>query len=96
MSEAIPQFSYFSYSIGLYAVLRHRFCWFHPFAAFMHILKRTVQRWNNHIVADCEIDYVINSLLYKNGMNGNKSVLFNVSNKPVTSKVIKCTQIDAF
>jgi len=58
----------------------------HQFVAFMHTLKRTVQNWNNHIDAVSENDDVINSPLHKNLMNGQKSVLFTVSNNSVTSK----------
>jgi hypothetical protein len=61
----------------------------HQFVALMHILKHTVQKWNNHIDVDCENDDVINSPLYRNEMNGQKSVLFTVSNKSVISKLEK-------
>ena len=36
------------------------------FVAFMHVLKRTVQNWNNHIDYVCENDEVFNSSLYRN------------------------------
>ena len=58
----------------------------HQFVAFMHILKRTVQNWNNHIDNVCENDDVINNPLYRNEMSGHKSVLFIVSHTSVTSK----------
>jgi hypothetical protein len=58
----------------------------HQFVVFMHILKRTVQNWNNHIDYVCENDDVINSPLYRNEMSGQKSVLFRVSHTSVTSK----------
>jgi len=57
----------------------------HQFVAFMHVLKRTVQNWNNHIDATSKND-VIYSPLYKNETNRRKSVLFVVSNNSVTSK----------
>jgi hypothetical protein len=57
----------------------------HQFVAFMHILKRTGQNWNNRVDAVCENDDVINSLFNRNFMNGRKSVLFTVSNNAVTS-----------
>jgi len=56
------------------------------FVAFMHVLKRTVQNWNNHIDYVCENDDVINSLFYRNEMNRQKSVLFTVSYNSVNSK----------
>ena len=37
----------------------------HEFVAFMHVLKRTVQNWNNHIDAISEHDDVNNSPLYR-------------------------------
>jgi len=61
----------------------------HQFVAFMHVLKRTVQNWNNHIDALCENDGLINCPLYRNLMNGQKSVLFVASNNSVTSKRVK-------
>ena len=61
----------------------------HQFAAFMHVLKRTVQNCNNHIDALCENDDVINCPLYRNFMNGQKSVLFVASNNSGTSKRVK-------
>jgi hypothetical protein len=57
----------------------------HQFVAFMHTLKRTVQNWNNHIDVVSDND-LINNQLHRNLMNGQKSVLFTVSNKKVTSK----------
>ena len=56
------------------------------FVAFMHVLKRTVQNWNNHIDYVCENDEVFNSPLYRNEMSRHKSVLFTVSHTAVTSK----------
>jgi hypothetical protein len=61
----------------------------YQFVAFMHVLKRTVQNWNNHIDALCENDDVINCPLYSNLMNGQKLVLFIASNNSVTSKCVK-------
>ena len=58
----------------------------HQFVAFMHILKRTVQKWNNHIDALCENDDVINCQFSRNLMNGQKSILLIPSNNSVTSK----------
>jgi hypothetical protein len=58
----------------------------HQFVAFMHVLKRTVQNWNNHIDAVCENDDVFNSPWYRNEMSGQKSVLFIVSHTSATSK----------
>jgi hypothetical protein len=58
----------------------------YQFVAFMHILKRTVQNWNNHIDAVSENDDIFNSPLCRNEMRGQKSVLFIVSNKSVTSE----------
>jgi hypothetical protein len=58
----------------------------HQFVALMHILKRTVQNWNNRIHVDCKNDDRVDSPLYINEMNGQKSVLFIVSSKSVTSK----------
>jgi hypothetical protein len=58
----------------------------HQFVAFMHTLKRTVQNWNNHIDALSENDDVFNSPLYRKEMSRQKSVLFTVSHKSVTSK----------
>jgi hypothetical protein len=57
----------------------------HQFVAFMHILKRTVQNWNNHIHAVSDNADVINNPLHRNLMNGQKSVLFTVSNSYVNS-----------
>jgi len=56
------------------------------FVALMHVLKRTVQNWNNHIDYVCENDEVFNIPLYRNEMSGHKSVLFIVSHTAVTSK----------
>jgi hypothetical protein len=58
----------------------------HQFVAFMHVLKRTVQNWKNHIDTLSENDDVINDPLYRNEINGRKSLLFTVSNNSVTSK----------
>jgi hypothetical protein len=58
----------------------------HQFFAVMHILKRTVQSWNNHIDAVSDYNDVINSPLHRKLMSGQKSVLFTVSNKSVNSK----------
>jgi hypothetical protein len=58
----------------------------HQFVAFIHVLKRIVQNWNNYIDALCENDDVINCPFYRNLMIGRKSVLFTVSNNSVTSK----------
>ena len=57
----------------------------HQFVAFMHVLKRTVQNWNNHIDGVSENDDVINSPLNGMLMNGQKSVLFTVSNTTLNS-----------
>ena len=48
----------------------------HQFVAIMHVLKRTVQNWNNHIATVSENDDENNSPWYRNEMNGPKSVLF--------------------
>jgi hypothetical protein len=58
----------------------------HQFVAFMHVLKRTVQNWNKYIDTLCEDGDVINNMLYRNEMSGQKSVLFIVSHSTVTSK----------
>jgi len=58
----------------------------HQFVAFMHVLKRTVQKWNNHIDAMSENDDVINCPFNRNLKHGQKSVLFAVSNNSVTPK----------
>ena len=58
----------------------------HQFAAFMHVLKRTVQNCNNHIDALCENDDVFNSPWYRNEINRPKSGLFIESNNSLTSK----------
>ena len=58
----------------------------HQFVAFIHVLKRTVQKWNNHIDALCENDDVINCPFYRNLTNGQKSVLFIDSNNSISSK----------
>ena len=58
----------------------------HQFVAFMHILKRTVRNWNNHIDALCESDDVINCPIYRNLLNGQRPVLLIASNNSVTSK----------
>jgi hypothetical protein len=58
----------------------------HQFVVFMHIIKRTVQRWNNHIDSVSENENIINSPFYRNLINGEKSILITVSNKPVASK----------
>ena len=58
----------------------------HQFVAFMHILKRTVQNWNNNIDTVSENDDVTNVPWCRNEMNRQKSVLFTVSNNSVTSK----------
>jgi hypothetical protein len=57
----------------------------HQFVAFMHILKRTVQNWNNNIHDVTENDEVINKPLNRWLMNGQKSVLFTVSKTSVNS-----------
>jgi hypothetical protein len=57
----------------------------HQFVAFMHVLKLTVQNWNNHVDGVSENGDVINDPLYRNEMNRRKSVLFTVSNNSVTS-----------
>jgi hypothetical protein len=89
ISEAISQFYDFRAVIVCILYYVTDFAGFmaeHQFVAFMHILKRTVQNWNNHIDVDCLNDDVLNSPLYRNEMNGQKSVLFIVSSKSVTSK----------
>jgi hypothetical protein len=58
----------------------------HQFVVFMHVLKRTVQNWNNHIDDVCENDDVFNSPLYRNEMNRPKSVIFVVRHTSATSK----------
>ena len=58
----------------------------HQFVAFMHILKRTVQNWNNHMDGVSENGDVVNSPLYRNEMNRRKSVIFIESSNSVTSK----------
>jgi hypothetical protein len=58
----------------------------YQFIALMHILKRTVQNWNNHVDCLCENEDVINIPLHKNLLNGQKSGLFTVSKASVTSR----------
>jgi hypothetical protein len=58
----------------------------HQFVVFMHVLKRTVQNWNNHIDDVCENDDVFNSPLYRKEMSGQKSVIFVVPHNSATSK----------
>jgi len=58
----------------------------HQFVAFMHVLKRTVQNWNNHIDGVSENDDVFNSPWYRNEMSGQKSVSFIASHTSATSK----------
>jgi hypothetical protein len=65
----------------------------YQFVVLMHVLKRTVQNWNNHIDAVSEYDDVNNSPLYRYEMNRRKSVIFTVSNNSVTSSVRNSTQI---
>jgi hypothetical protein len=59
ISETISQ--YYNFRAALVCVLYYvaeiaGFMSEHQFVAFMHILKRTVQRWNNHIDDDFEIE----------------------------------------
>ena len=58
----------------------------HQFVVFMHILKRTVQNWNNNNDTLSENDDVTNVPWCRNERNRKKSVLFTVSNNSVTSK----------
>jgi hypothetical protein len=58
----------------------------HQFVAFMHILKRTVQRWNNNVDDVFGNDDVINSPLHRHLIKGQNPVLFTVTNKSGTSK----------
>jgi hypothetical protein len=58
----------------------------HQFVAFMHVLKRAVQNWNNHIDGVSENDDLFNSPLYRNEISGQKSVLLIISHTSVTSK----------
>ena len=58
----------------------------HQFVAFMHVPKRTVQNWNNHIQDFSDNDDVINNPWNRMFMNGQKSVLFIVSHNSKTSK----------
>jgi hypothetical protein len=86
-SEAINQINYPTVLVLMfYCLTEHAgFTAEHRFFAFMHILKRTVQNWNNHSDAVGENDDVFNDALYRNEMNRPKSVLFTVSNKSVSS-----------
>jgi hypothetical protein len=59
----------------------------YQFVAFMHILKRTVQNWNNHVDVVSDNDDVIKGPLHRNLIKRQKSVLLTVSNKSVTSKL---------
>jgi hypothetical protein len=89
ISETIRQFYDFHAVLVLllYCVTEHAgFMSEHQFVAFMHVLKRTVQNWNNYIDAISKNDDVNNDTLYRNEMNRRKSVLFTVSNISVTSK----------
>jgi len=89
ISEEIRQLYDFHAMLVLmvYCVTEHAgFMSEHQFVAFMHVLKRTFQNWNNHIDAISENDDVINDPLNRNEMNRRKSVLFTVSNNSVISK----------
>jgi hypothetical protein len=57
----------------------------HQFVAFMRILKRTVQNWNNHIHDVTENDEVIDKPLNRKLMNGQKSDIFTVSKTSTNS-----------
>jgi len=89
ISQTISQFYDFQtvLVLTLYCLTEHAgFMSEHQFVAFMHVLKRTVQKWNNHIDA-MSVNYdVINDPLYRNEIKIRKSVLFTVSNNSVTSK----------
>jgi len=89
ISETMRQFNDFHAALALllYCVTEHAgFMSEHQFVAFMHVLKRTVQNWNNHIDAISKNNDVNNDPFYRNEMNRRKSVLFTVSNISVTSK----------
>ena len=89
ISEEISQFHDFHtvLVLTLYCITQHAgFMSEHQFVAFMHVLNRTVQNWNNRVDAVCENDDVINDPLNRNEMNRRKSVLFTVSNNSVNSK----------
>ena len=89
ISEEIRQFYDFHtiLVLMLYCVTEHAgFMSEHQFVAFIHVLKRTVQNWNNHIDAISENDDVFNDPLNRKEMKRGKSVLFTVSNNSVTSK----------
>jgi hypothetical protein len=51
----------------------------------MHVLKRTVQNWNNEIQDFSDNDNVITNPLNRILMKGQKSVSFTVSNTTVNS-----------
>jgi len=88
ISQAILQYDFHTVLVlTLYCLTEHvGFMSEHQFVAFMHVLKRTVQKWNYHIDAMSENYDVINDPLYRNEINRGKSVLFTVSNISVTSK----------
>jgi hypothetical protein len=89
MSEAISQFQLSFPVLGFmiyYVTDLIGFMPEHQFVAFMHVLKRTVQSWNNHIDYVCENDDVFSSPFHRNEMDKPKSALFTVSHKSVTSK----------
>ena len=58
----------------------------YQFVVFMHILKRTVQNWNNNIDTVSENDDVTNVPWCRIEMKRQQSFLYIVSNNSVTSK----------
>jgi hypothetical protein len=57
----------------------------HQSVQVMHVLKRTVQNWNNDIQDFSDNDNVITNPLNRILMKGEKSVSFTVSNTTVNS-----------
>ena len=58
----------------------------YQFVVFMHILKRTVQNWNNNIDTVSENDDVTNVPWCRNEMDRQKSILYIVLNNSVNSE----------
>jgi hypothetical protein len=88
ISQVINQFHNFRVvllSVPHYALEFVAFMSEHQFVAFMRILRRTVQTWNNNVHVGGDNDEAINNPLHRNFMNGHKSALFTVSKTTVNS-----------
>jgi hypothetical protein len=93
ISQVISQFYYFRIVLAFIPHYVSEFAGFmseHQFVVFLHILKRAVQSWNNHIYVGNDNDELINNkALHTNLINGQKSVLFTVSKTTVNSNPTK-------